>query len=180
MQVNNGLLRLTVLAGVAATVGCGLIYPKPKPGGAAILKDAQGVEVARATLKTMSNDRVVIEVHTTAVPAGTHGIHIHAVGSCTAPAFTDAGGHFNTSDMKHGLENAAGPHNGDLPNIVVGSNGRADYIAVTTRVSLAPEANSLFDADGSALVIHATADDQKTDPSGNSGARIACGVITPR
>jgi Cu-Zn family superoxide dismutase len=159
---------------------CGLLGGSSGPAAEATLRDAQGVEVATATLRQNGDNSVTIEVRTTRVAAGTHGIHIHAVGSCTAPSFTDAGAHFNPSQMKHGLENGAGPHNGDLANLVVGADGRAEYKSSTSRVTLTPGASSLFDADGSAVVIHATADDQRTDPSGNSGARIACGVVHAR
>lgn len=104
---------------------------------------------------------------------GAHGIHVHAVGSCTAPDFASAGGHLNPAAMKHGLENPAGPHAGDLPNITANSSGQAHVDVSTTHATQA----QLMDADGSAIVVHATQDDQKTDPAGNSGARVACGVV---
>ncbi|MEK4630154.1 superoxide dismutase family protein [Solibacillus sp. FSL R7-0682] len=109
---------------------------------------------------------------------GVHGIHIHEVGKCDPPDFTSAGAHFNPTNKKHGVENPLGPHVGDLPNITVDDNGQVELNFVTADFTLKKgEKNSLFDEDGSSLVIHEKADDYKTDPAGNSGARIACGVI---
>jgi Cu-Zn family superoxide dismutase len=147
--------------------------------GHAYLRDANGNEVGRATLRENADKTVTVEVTTTGVAAGTHGIHIHALSQCVGPAFTSAGGHFNPAAKMHGLSNPAGAHNGDLANLEVGASGRATYSSVTNRVTLSAGPTSVFDADGSAIVIHATADDQMTDPSGNSGARIACGIIQP-
>jgi Cu-Zn family superoxide dismutase len=106
---------------------------------------------------------------------------VHEVGSCDAPEFTTAGGHLNPTTRQHGLENPQGPHAGDLPNLMVDSEGRGEAEFVNERMSLNPTAaNSLFRSGGTSLVIHAQPDDQRTSPSGNSGARIACGVISPR
>ena len=116
-----------------------------------------------------------IAVDLTGLPAGEHGIHVHATGQCDAPAFTTAGGHFNPDSMQHGFENPQGPHHGDLRNVTVGDDGTAQQeLTAPAGTTLA----ALLDADGAALVVHATADDYRTDPSGNSGDRIACGVIT--
>ena len=109
---------------------------------------------------------------------GQHGIHIHAVGKCDGVgAFASAGGHFNPGGKKHGFSNPDGPHAGDLEALTVDFMHQATFTAVDSRVTLTPGPNSLFDADGSAIVLHALPDDQKTDPSGSSGNRIACGVI---
>ncbi|MGI8617621.1 MAG: superoxide dismutase family protein [Gemmatimonadaceae bacterium] len=111
---------------------------------------------------------------------GQHGIHFHAVGRCDgagSPAFSSAGAHFNPGNRMHGLSAADGPHAGDAPNLTVGSDGRGRVNFTTDRVSLTSGPTSLDDADGSSLVIHALGDDQVTDPSGNSGARIACAVV---
>lgn len=142
------------------------------------LKDAQSRVVGYATLTMIESGAVRIQVNVSglATGVGNHGIHIHAIGSCT-PDFKAAGGHFNPAGAKHGLENPQGPHAGDLPNIVFNTSGSASYEAVTDRVTLGPGDRSIFDADGTALIIHAGPDDQKTDPTGNSGDRIACGVI---
>ena len=111
---------------------------------------------------------------------GDHGIHFHAVAQCegagTTP-FATAGAHYNPIGRQHGLQNAAGPHAGDAPNVTVGADGRADVGFTTDRVTLTDGSTSLFDADGSAIVIHAAPDDQTSQPSGNSGARVACGTL---
>ena len=109
--------------------------------------------------------------------AGEHGIHFHQVGRCT-PDFAVAGGHFNPTKAKHGLDNPAGPHAGDLPNVEIDEEGNASYEALTNFVTLGTGENALLPADGSAIVIHAKPDDQATDPAGLSGGRIACGVLT--
>lgn len=139
------------------------------------LKDAQGQSVGTVTL-TQEGDVVHFVGNFTNLPPGTHGIHVHAVGACT-PDFAAAGPHFNPAMKQHGLENPAGAHAGDLPNITVGADGSGTLDYKNTTLSLLAGANSVYDADGSALIIHANADDYKTDPAGNSGARIACGVI---
>jgi Cu-Zn family superoxide dismutase len=112
------------------------------------------------------------------LPPGTHGLHFHEVGMCQPPDFASAGGHFNPTGKKHGRLNPGGPHAGDLPNLVVAPSGEAGIDIVTKAVTLAPGPTSLLGGKGTALVVHERADDEKTDPSGDSGARIACGVIT--
>ncbi|MBI4246981.1 MAG: superoxide dismutase family protein, partial [Candidatus Rokubacteria bacterium] len=140
------------------------------------LKNAQGQIVGTATLtEVASGVRIVVEAR--GLPAGEKGVHLHAVGKCDPPAFTSAGGHFNPEGKKHGLQSPDGPHAGDLPNLAIAANGSGRLETTNTRASLGGGASSLFDADGSAVVIHAAADDMRTDPTGNSGGRIACGVI---
>jgi Cu-Zn family superoxide dismutase len=144
----------------------------------AVVMDSAGQQLALATLTQDPAGTVHIEMHAHGLSAGQHAVHFHAVGTCTAPTFASAGGHFNPDTTRHhGLDNPAGPHAGDLPNMLVDSAGSADYVATTNRVSLTAGPNSLFDSDGSALVIHATADDNKSDPAGNAGGRIGCGLI---
>jgi Cu-Zn family superoxide dismutase len=151
------------------------------------------VSVAYATLSSATGEaRGTVElwqdtdgiVHVDAQVAGLlpgqHGIHFHAVGACngaTATPFESAGGHFNPLGRQHGLENPAGPHAGDAPNLAVGGNGTGRVSFTTDRVSLTEGSTSLFDSDGSSIVIHAAADDQVSQPAGNSGARIACGIV---
>ncbi|MDQ3388328.1 MAG: superoxide dismutase family protein [Gemmatimonadota bacterium] len=169
-------------ATLLALAGCG---PAMVAGGTAAgapvrLMNAQGQSVGSAVFTATTNG-VRINVNVAGLPAGTHGIHVHEVGSCDAPEFTTAGGHLNPTTRQHGLENPQGPHAGDLPNLMVDSEGRGEAEFVNERMSLNPTAaNSLFRSGGTSLVIHAQPDDQRTSPSGNSGARIACGVISPR
>lgn len=151
-------------------------------GATAELRDAQGQMVGNATLLGSGAGGVKVQVSLngfTSAAAGEHGIHIHAVGKCEAPGFTTAGGHFNPATKKHGLNSPEGYHAGDMPNLIMNANGSATYETTVSDITLdAGAANSIFDADGSAVVIHAGPDDMVTDPAGNSGARIACGVLT--
>ena len=150
---------------------CGGQTSGPAPGARADLIDTSGRTVGSATL-FQQNDGVRIRVASQSIPAGEHGFHVHETGVCEPP-FTSAGGHFNPAMRKHGLQNPEGPHAGDLVNLPAGwTNGN---VVETTAAGLTLE--SLFDTNGSALVIHAGPDDYKTDPSGNSGDRIACGII---
>ncbi len=137
--------------------------------------DSQGRNVGTVTA-VQRGTSVQLQVAATGMPAGTHGAHLHAVGRCDAPGFTTAGGHLNPTNRQHGMRNPNGPHLGDLPNLVVGADGRGTLQA-TVAGSLTPGQAPFFDPDGTAFVIHASADDMVTDPSGNSGARIACSVM---
>ena len=143
----------------------------------AVLKDASGKEVGAATF-TVTPSGLLISLDLTAVPPGEHGFHVHTTGKCEPPDFKSAGPHFNPDQTKHGFMTPEGPHAGDLPNLHVPADGKLQVEVLEPNVTLSGEA-PLLDADGSALVIHAGADDYKTDPAGNSGNRIACGVITP-
>jgi superoxide dismutase, Cu-Zn family len=141
----------------------------------ASLKDASGNEVGKAAL-TETPSGVLIRLDLTAAPSGEHAMHFHAVGKCEPPDFKSAGPHFNPADAKHGLENPAGPHAGDMPNLHVPENGKLTVEMLNPMVS---QLSALLDQDGSALIIHADSDDYLTDPAGNAGDRIACGVVTP-
>jgi superoxide dismutase, Cu-Zn family len=143
----------------------------------AVLKDADGKDVGRATL-TDTPSGVLIRLDLTSAPAGDHAFHIHAVGKCEPPDFKSAGPHFNPDKTKHGLENPEGPHAGDMPNIHVPADGTLSIEVLNVDVSLSGD-SALLDEDGSALVLHAGPDDYLTDPAGDAGARIACGVIAP-
>jgi Cu-Zn family superoxide dismutase len=120
---------------------------------------------------------VRIDLDVAQLQPGTHGIHIHAAGKCEGPDFKTAGGHFNPEMKKHGKDSADGAHAGDLLNITVPASGALKTSILATQVTLGEGSNSLFHEGGSAIAIHEKEDDYKTDPSGNSGARIACGVI---
>lgn len=133
---------------------------------------ADGKQAGTAIAEEIDGDiRVIVEV--VGLPKGVHGTHIHAVGKCEGPDFASAGGHWNPTTHQHGKDNPAGPHMGDLSNLDVGDDGRDQKILTLKGASFA----GLLDQDGAALVVHAAADDYKTDPSGNSGGRIACGVF---
>jgi Cu-Zn family superoxide dismutase len=140
------------------------------------LQNGQGKSVGTATLQ-QSDVGVAIKLNVHDLTPGDHGIHVHQVAKCEGPDFKSAGPHFNPDGKKHGLESADGPHAGDIPNFVVDANGKSKATVLAKGVSLGDGANSVFTGGGTALVIHAKADDNKTDPSGNSGDRIACGVI---
>jgi Cu-Zn family superoxide dismutase len=139
--------------------------------------DSGGKAIGSARFSDTRNG-VRIEGEFAGLPKGAHGIHIHAVGRCDPPDFASAGGHFNPDGKKHGHLAADGPHAGDLPNLVLGDDGKGTLLVNNVYLSLAPGAsNSLLKTGGTSLVIHADPDDDKTDPAGNSGARLACGVI---
>ena len=151
--------------------------PAAAQSALAELKMADGSAAGTATF-TQTPHGVLIMLKAQKLPPGDHAMHIHAVGQCEPP-FTSAGGHFNPGQKKHGMMAADGAHAGDMPNLHVPASGEVQVEVLNGVVTLAKDQpNSLFDADGSALVIHASADDYKSDPAGNAGDRIACGTIT--
>jgi Cu-Zn family superoxide dismutase len=143
------------------------------------LMDGAGHTVGWARLTEDAAGRLHVNVQVAGLTPGRHGIHFHAVGDCVGPTFASAGGHHNPTGAQHGLDNPLGAHAGDLPNLVVNRAGRGHLDATSHHATLSGD-YPLLDADGSAIVIHAMEDDQVTNPTGNSGARIACGVIVAR
>lgn len=143
--------------------------------GSASLALADGTPAGTVDLLS-DGTALSLRVAVTGIPEGTHGFHLHTTGECTPPDFSSAGGHLNPADKEHGHENPNGSHLGDLPNLDVGADGTA-----STTVELADSGDSvidtLFDADGTAVVVHADPDDYQSNPSGNAGSRIACGVL---
>lgn len=172
-----------VLSMVLIIIGCGQKGAWLPVSGTAYetvtapILNVEGKTIGEAIFSE-SSEGVSINITAKGLPPGLHGTHIHEKGECTPPGFESAGAHFNPTSKQHGFDNPKGFHLGDLPNIVVEADREVKIVLTTNEFTLKPNVeNSLLDADGSALVIHAEEDDYKTDPSGNSGARIACAAI---
>lgn len=164
----NPVLITLALAGCATT---------GNPRGAIAttqLTSADGLTVGTAMI-VRRGDATEVRMSVNGTPGAVHGLHLHAVGKCEAP-FTSAGPHLNPGGHQHGADNPMGAHLGDLPNVTIGTDGTGSVTASLGRDAKAID-DAVFDADGTAIVLHAAADDYRTDPSGNSGARIACGVL---
>jgi Cu-Zn family superoxide dismutase len=172
----TGLLVVVLVLGFTAAAAKEPKAPKSKPV-TVNLQNAQGKAIGTATLSQAASG-VSIKLNVHDLPAGDHAIHVHQTAKCEGPDFKSAGGHFNPDSKHHGLENPEGPHAGDIPNFVVDAKGKGKATVVAPNVTLTDGPHSVFTGGGTALVIHAKADDGKTDPAGNAGDRIACGVIT--
>lgn len=159
----------------------GCVTDEPQGGAPMPLVNANGQTIGQVRA-WQTPGGVTFRVVASGLPHGVHGIHVHSVGRCDPPDFASAGPHWNPTMRKHGFNNPGGPHAGDLPNVTVAANGvLGETVTLTGARLLGPPGapGALIDADGAALVIHTAADDYVTDPSGNSGARIACAVIRP-
>jgi len=166
-------MKLFIASAIAL---CALTSAASAQSGKATLKDAGGKEVGSAQLSQTPHG-VLVQLTLKGIPAGDHAFHIHQAGKCEPP-FTTAGGHFNPGSKKHGVMAADGPHAGDMPNLHVPADGNLAVEVVNAAVTLDKDKpNSLYKPEGTALIIHAGKDDYKTDPTGDAGGRIACGVV---
>ena len=173
---------LAIVASLALVLaGCAAMTQPATTDNAATaeLRASNGQAAGMAALAQVPGGvRIVLEAK--GLPPGPHAVHIHEGGTGDARQFTTAGGHFNPGKKQHGTLNPQGAHAGDLPNMTVAGDGSGRLETTTARITLGPGATSVFDADGSAIVVHAGPDDFKTDPTGNSGGRIACGLIVKK
>jgi Cu-Zn family superoxide dismutase len=170
MRSSLRLFGLTAVLLAAATL------PSQAQTAKASLQNAEGKDAGSVTL-TQTPHGVLLALTLKGIPAGEHAFHVHAVGKCEAP-FTSAGGHFNPESKKHGVMAMEGSHAGDMPNLFVPASGELKVEVINAAITLEKgKPNSVFDADGSAVIVHAGVDDYKTDPTGNAGDRIACGLI---
>jgi Cu-Zn family superoxide dismutase len=173
-RVASALLGLSLISCASVRSGSSSAVSS----ASATLRDASGATVGTASLSQTAAG-VLVSASLTGPGSGTHGMHVHETGRCEPPAFASAGGHFNPEHKQHGFRNPAGPHAGDMPNVSLPQGSGLTFDVLLPRASLGGK-NGLLDADGAAIVVHASADDYQTDPAGNSGPRLACGVIVAR
>lgn len=171
-----GMHFAAALSAAALTVG--VAHAQAKGPVKVALKDAQGKDAGTVTFRQVKKG-VQVKIQLANLPIGDHAVHVHAVGKCEVPDFKTAGGHFNPENKHHGFENPEGHHAGDFPaNVTVGENHRGEKTFVADYLSLDPSSpNSIFANGGTSVVVHEKADDEKTDPAGAAGNRIACGVV---
>lgn len=172
-------LPLAALASACATPSASSAEPSSGTAPMAHAKLLAGDGSARGTA-TVSEaaDGLHVVVKAQGLTPGMHAVHVHTTGVCTGPDFTSAGGHWNPTGHKHGRDNPDGMHMGDMPNMIAGADGTGEMEYVIPGGTISGGATPLLDGDGAAVVIHAQADDNKTDPAGNAGGRIACGVLS--
>ncbi|MGK2960910.1 MAG: superoxide dismutase family protein [Gemmatimonadaceae bacterium] len=179
VRISRGIALAAASLAFAACASTQLSSDRVAVASASI-RDVSGQDRGTAEIWQDRDNVIHVGVQVTGMPAGPHGIHFHETGTCSASGttpFASAGAHFNPLGRQHGLDHSAGPHAGDAPNFTVAADGTGRATFTTDRVSLTNGSTTLFDADGSSIVIHAGADDQISQPAGNSGSRIACGVI---
>lgn len=170
----TALAAMSLLAAAGIVPAAHALTASPVMAHAGLV-DAQGA--SKGSVEIIEKGGLEVTVKAIGLTPGVHGVHIHTVGTCTAPDFASAGGHWNPTAKHHGMENPDGAHMGDLPNITIGADGTGTLTFTVPGGSLSGGDTPLLDADGAAIVVHAGPDDMKTDPSGNSGGRVACGVI---
>lgn len=189
-------MRMVVIATLALAAACGTEQPAanqessevieptgnasataPAAGASAELRTAAGEARGQATA-AQSGDDIMVRITATGMEPGTYAAHVHMTGRCEAPAFQSAGGHWNPTDREHGRENPQGMHKGDLPNLTIAADGSGSLDFTIEDAAMNGSPTGLLDADGAAVVIHAQPDDYRTNPSGNAGDRIACGVLS--
>ena len=165
------------LAAMLTVAGCLAATQAGAQSANAVLVDPDGKKIGNVALSQLAQG-VRIFAEATDLPPGVHAFHIHETGECQPPEFTSAGGHYNPTGEQHGWDNPEGHHAGDLPNVHVRDDGVLAIEYFTDSVTLGEGDTTLFDDDGSAIVMHEGADDYQTDPAGDAGSRIACGVIS--
>jgi Cu-Zn family superoxide dismutase len=173
--VNRSITRTLVAAALGLACMPSAARAADPATASAQLADAQGKNVGTVEIRDTPNG-VIVRAKLSGLPPGEHAFHVHAVGKCEPP-FESAGPHFNPKEHQHGFAVEGGWHAGDLPNVFVGADGAATIEVLATGLTVATGDTKLLDADGSALIVHAGIDDYKSQPSGNAGARIACGVV---
>jgi Cu-Zn family superoxide dismutase len=176
MNILSRLIPLAALIAVPASADVlGVDLNGPAKSKATII-DAQGRVIGTAEVKNLKDSGLRVKISVNGLTRGDHGVHLHAIGTCEGPKFTSAGPHWNPHTKMHGLQNPDGAHAGDMPNLQVNKKGKGKLVFDIADGRVKGDF-AMMDEDGAAIVIHAMTDDQRTDPSGNSGDRIACGVF---